>query len=92
MTEINKENLAALLKQFDEADASWEEKKKQVDAEYSKRSDIVKAIALVIAPSKKLRYKGQDLTIVCRSSKKGSEGESWFFKGTKQDEDIVEIG
>jgi hypothetical protein len=88
---VSKEELSLLLATFDKADALWEAKKLEVEEAYKVRSDAVKAIATVVSPAKKIRYKGVELTIVCRDHKDGS-GASWFFRGGSKKDDVLEIG
>src|ERR1039457_438011 len=87
-----KDELTKLMGSFDEANTEWDTKKNEVDAAYRKMSDTVKTIATMISPGKELKWRGQQLTIVCRPFKDGS-GESYFFRGlAKKNSKMIEIG
>jgi len=82
---VNKEELSKLFETFDNADKEWEARKAAVETSYKERSNAVEAIAKLIAPQKKIRRAGKELTIVVR-------GTSWFFKGAgKKDNEILDI-
>lgn len=93
MADLNKEELAKLFGEFDTSHSDWKNKKAAVEAENAKQSELVKRIAAMVAPAKKVRWRGKDLTIVCRPSKDKTT-ESWFFRGLDDtaDDSIVEIG
>jgi hypothetical protein len=60
------------------------QKKKEVDAALNARSEVVNKIAALIAPKKKLTYKGKDLTVVQR-------GDTVFFRGLSDDSNEIKI-
>lgn len=92
MADINKEELSKLFAAYEAADKAWEDQKAEVEKSYRLRSDAVKAIALLVAPTKKLRYKGREITLVVRSNKSSGE-DSYFFKGaSEKEEKIIEVG
>lgn len=91
MADINKELINKLFESFESANADWKKAKAEVEVVYARQSDIVKQISEAIHPAKKIRWRGQELTIVYRPFKDGSGG-SYFFRGLKSDDDIVEVG
>ena len=76
--------LQELFAQYDAADAAWEQRKVELDQATRARSEVVKQIALAIAPKKKLLRQGRELTVVVR-------GETFFFRGAKSSTDVVEV-
>lgn len=77
-------DLKELCGQYDVADSEVETQKRILDEAIRKRSDIVKSIAGVLAPKKKFIKGGKEITIVVR-------GETYFFRGSKQDSGLVEV-
>lgn len=74
--------LKELFAQYDQADAHWEDKKVELEKAAQERSEVVKQIALAIAPKKKLSRNNRELTIVVR-------GETYFFRGGKSTDVVV---
>ena len=75
-----KEKFAA----YKECDARVETLKAQLDKALKEKSEFVKAIAIEIAPKKRIIHGGKELTVVVR-------GDTYFFKGEGKAADAVEI-
>src|ERR1700722_20612125 len=87
-----KEEMNLLLATFDAADKDWIEKKAATAVALQVRSDAVKALGVALSPHKKFRLRGEEVTIVCRSTNKGAS-ETWYLKGkSDKNEDLPELG
>lgn len=82
---VDTSRLSDLFAQYREADEEVAEAERMKEAAVSKRSRIVKEISEAVG-GKKVRYRGDKLTIVQR-------GETWFFRGRerKEEDGIVEV-
>ena len=76
--------LKELCLDYDKATAEVEAKKAELDVALQARSKIVEAISKEIAPKKKFLRAGKEITIVIR-------GDTFFFRGSKQESGLVEV-
>jgi hypothetical protein len=80
--------LKTLFRSYDQANAQVEKARKELEGALAARSAIVEQIAAG-AGKRAFSYKGQVLTVSCRTNK--TTGEStWFFKGPSKS-DLVEV-
>lgn len=77
-------NVKELCSEYDRADLDVSDKKSALENSLKTRSDIVKNIAVSIAPKKKFIRAGREVTIVQR-------GETFFFRGSKGEGGLLEI-
>ena len=85
---LSASELKALFKSYDQATTQVDKVRKDLEALLSARSEIVEQIASG-AGRGPFGYKGQVLTVVCRTAK--STGQStWFFKGPSKN-DLTEV-
>jgi len=87
MSEEKPKGISDLFKDYDKANAEWQEAKRLVEEKYNQRSQVIKCIFVANDLKKNLKRRTSDgviqqLTIVRR-------GESWFFRGEKYNEPIV---
>jgi hypothetical protein len=78
--EIKATELKAILAQYEVADAQVEAAHQAVKDTEAARSEIVKRLALCIAPDKNFGWGGRDITIVVRPHKDNS-GDTYFLRG-----------
>lgn len=82
---VDTSRLSDLFEQYRRIDEDVADAERMKEAAVAKRSSIVKEISEVVG-GKKVRYRGDKLTIVQR-------GDTWFFRGRekKEEEGIVEV-
>ena len=72
--------LKAILAQYEDVDAQVEAAHQAVKDTEAARSEIVKKMALCVAPDKNFKWSGRDITIVVRPHKDGG-GDTYFLRG-----------
>jgi hypothetical protein len=88
--ETENKSISELFAAYDSADEVVVQAKAAKEAAERVRSDACKAIALAIAPKKKVLRAGRELTVVVRDNK--SEGfTTYFFRGAKSGDDAVVV-
>lgn len=87
---LDKTAIKALFVEYEEKDDLIEQAKAAVEKAVQARSDVVKKIAAASGGKKKLRYKGQEVTIVSKANKT-TNTETFFFRGKTRDEDALDI-
>jgi hypothetical protein len=86
--ETENKSVSELFLAYDQANAAAQQAEAALDAAVRMRSDACKAIALAIAPKKKIFHAGKKLLIVARDNK--SEGfTTYFFRCAKDDDAVV---
>lgn len=77
-------DLKEMFVEYDRLDVIVDEAKAALEKATVARSQSVKEIATAISPKKKLLRNGRELTLVTR-------GETYFFRGSKNMDDLVEV-
>lgn len=80
-----------LVENYNVKDRKWMDAKLAQEKAYQARSEVVKEIALLVRPAKRVKINGQVVSIICRTSKKDGS-ESWFFRGLAENDDVFDVG
>jgi hypothetical protein len=85
---LSASELKALFRSYDQTNALVEQARKALDGALAARSKIVEQISNG-AGRGPFAYKGQVLTVVCRTAKSTGQA-TWFFKGPSKN-DVTEV-